>query len=174
MLPHQIFTHCSLFQKIITLKFTYLSAGELGLPMFFRCRSMTLDLRRAFLSSSSSCCSISNVDGLLTPKTRSQTDTSVQKCWIYMNVKDNTDILYYPETRYQLCTLKEVNLCCLFLILNLQNSLNGIIHLQFLKLSIFISGISRWELEVGQPTVYSQVRLHGCTGWSWLYNDGKD
>ena len=45
----------------------YLSAGELGLPMLRRWRSITLDLRRAFLSSSSSCCSMSNVE-LLTPK----------------------------------------------------------------------------------------------------------
>ena len=26
-------------------------------------------------------------------------------------------------------------------------------------------GISKWELEVGQPTVQSLVNLHGCAGW---------
>ena len=34
------------------------------------------------------------------------------------------------------------------LTLNLLNFLNGIIHHPFFELSIFISGISRWELEV--------------------------
>ena len=46
------------------------------------------------------------------------------------------------------------------LTLILQNFLNGIIDLPFMTLSI-IFGISRCELEVGQPTVKSLVRLHG-------------
>ena len=40
-----------------------------------------------------------------------------------------------------------------FLTLTMPNFLNGIIRLQFLALSITIVGISRRELEVGQPTV---------------------
>ena len=41
--------------------------------------------------------------------------------------------------------------------LNLLNFLNGIFHLPFLKQSIIILGISRQELEVGQPTVTHNI-----------------
>ena len=37
-------------------------------------------------------------------------------------------------------------------------SIFGTVHYHFLR-------ISRWELEAGQPTVYSLVRLHRCAGW---------
>ena len=39
------------------------------------------------------------------------------------------------------------------LTLTMLNFWNGIIHLQFLALSIIILGILRWKLEVGKPTV---------------------
>ena len=48
-------------------------------------------------------------------------------------------------------------------------------HAEFLKwnnppsisgiVSIIILGISRWKHKVGQPSVQSLVRLHGCAGW---------
>ena len=40
-----------------------------------------------------------------------------------------------------------------FLTLFMPNFLNGIIHNTFLAFSVIILGISRWEAEVGQPTV---------------------
>ena len=45
------------------------------------------------------------------------------------------------------------------------NFFNKIIHLLFLELSMSFLRISRRELEVGQPTVQSLVRLHGCADW---------
>ena len=39
------------------------------------------------------------------------------------------------------------------LTLTMVNFLNGIFHLLILEVSIIILGISRWEHEVGQPTV---------------------
>ena len=50
------------------------------------------------------------------------------------------------------------------LILTMPNFLNGIIRLALLALSTIFLGISRSELKVGQPTVQSLVRLHGCAG----------
>ena len=64
-----------------------------------------------------------------------------------------------------------------FLTLTMSHFLNGIIHHTFLELSIIILGISRWELEVGQPTVLSLVRLHGCLAlywWQRLITFGSD
>ena len=49
------------------------------------------------------------------------------------------------------------------LTLNLPSFLNGIIHLPFLALSVIILYIGIW---LGQPTVKSLVRLHGCADLS--------
>ena len=68
--------------------------------------------------------------------------------------------------KYIFCSLKMFSFIFLCkrscLTLNLPIFLNGIIHLPFWELSIIILGISRLELEVGQPTVQSLVRLYGC------------
>ena len=65
----------------------------------------------------------------------------------------------------------ETSGCCLafpknskLLTLNLRKFLNGIIHL-FLALSIILLGITRWELEAGQPTVEPDVQA--CLALYW-------
>ena len=53
----------------------------------------------------------------------------------------------------------------LSLTLTMPNFLYGIIFLHFWHNPLSFLGITRWELEHGQPTVQSLVRLHGCAGW---------
>ena len=45
-------------------------------------------------------------------------------------------------------------------------------YMLLLALSIIIFGVSRWKLEVVQPTVYTLVILHRCAGWPGSYNTG--
>ena len=48
-----------------------------------------------------------------------------------------------------------------FSIMHLQD-INGIVRFPFLELSIIILGIKTQDLEVGEPSVQSLVRLHAC------------
>ena len=69
-------------------------------------------------------------------------------------LKKKISMIYFV-CLYVKCDIMEAvdyNDCSIKLPLNFLIFLNGIIHLSVLALSIFISGILRWKLEVGQPT----------------------